>query len=236
MTDRYLIVALGNPGREYEKTRHNIGFRCVDAIAAAHGLTFSRRQSKALVADGMIAGKKVLLAKPQTFMNLSGEAVQALITFYKIPVSNLLVISDDMDIPVGTLRIREKGGAGGQKGLKSISEHLGTQEFARLRFGIGRPPGRMDPAAYVLQDFDKSNAILVIETLDRVVKAIEVWLRFGLPIMMTRFNGTAEDSASAASTASVTAATIPASDSSRAEYDASTAPRVAVSPKLDSAE
>ena len=195
MTDRYLIVGLGNPGREYEKTRHNIGFRCVDAIAAAHGLTFSRRQSKALVADGVIAGQKVLLARPQTFMNLSGEAVQGLVTFYKIPLNNLLVISDDMDIPVGVLRIREKGGAGGQKGLKSIAAHLGTQEFARLRFGIGRPPGRMDPAAYVLQDFDKSEAILLIETLDRVVKAVDVWLRFGLPIMMTRFNGTAEESA-----------------------------------------
>jgi PTH1 family peptidyl-tRNA hydrolase len=217
MTDRYLIVGLGNPGREYEKTRHNIGFRCLDAIAAAHGLTFSRRQSKALVADGVIAGQKVLLARPQTFMNLSGEAVQGLLTFYKIPLSNLLVISDDMDIPVGMLRIREKGGAGGQKGLKSIAEHLGTQEFARLRFGIGRPPGRMDPAAYVLQDFDKSEAILLIETLDRVVKAVDVWLRFGLPIMMTRFNGTAEESA-------------------RVEQDASPAPRVTVPPKPDSVE
>ncbi len=217
MTDRYLIVGLGNPGREYEKTRHNIGFRCVDAIAAAHGLTFSRRQSKALVADGVIAGQKVLLARPQTFMNLSGEAVQGLVTFYKIPLSNLLVISDDMDIPVGVLRIREKGGAGGQKGLKSIAAHLGTQEFARLRFGIGRPPGRMDPAAYVLQDFDKSEAILLIETLDRVVKAVDVWLRFGLPIMMTRFNGTAEESA-------------------RVEREASPAPRVTVPPKPDSIE
>ncbi len=195
MTDRYLIVGLGNPGRDYEKTRHNIGFRCVDAIAAAHGLSFARKQSKALVADGVIAEKRVLLAKPQTYMNLSGEAVRGLMDFYKIPLGNLLVISDDMDIPAGTLRIREKGGAGGQKGLKSIIEHLGTQEFARLRVGLGRPPGRMDPADYVLQDFDKSEAILVVETLDRVVRAVETWLRLGIAIMMTRFNGTAEDSA-----------------------------------------
>jgi PTH1 family peptidyl-tRNA hydrolase len=195
MTDRFLIVGLGNPGREYQNTRHNIGWRCVDAIATAHGLTFAKKQSKAIIADGTIADRKVLLAKPQTYMNLSGEAVQALLTFYKIPISNLLVISDDMDIPLGTLRIREKGGAGGQKGLKSIIAHLGTQDFARMRFGLSRPPGRMDPAAYVLQDFDKREMPLVIETLDRVVKATETWLREGISIAMTRFNGTAEEAA-----------------------------------------
>ncbi len=193
MTDRYLIVGLGNPGREYEHTRHNIGFRCVDTLAAAHGLAFAKRQSKALIADGTIAGRKVLLAKPQTFMNLSGEAVQSLMTFYKIPLRHLLVISDDMDIPTGTLRIREKGSAGGQKGLKSIIEHVGTSEFARLRFGIGRPPGRMDPAAYVLQDFDKQDAMLVMETLDRVVKAVDTWLHYGIAMMMTRHNGSADE-------------------------------------------
>src|SRR5712691_7381617 len=195
MTDRYLIVGLGNPGREYENTRHNIGFRCVEAIAAAHSMSFSRKQSKALLADGLIADRKVLLAKPQTYMNLSGEAVRALLTFYKIPLSGLLVISDDMDIPVGTIRIREKGSAGGQKGLKSIAEHLGTLEFARLRVGIGRPPGRMDPAAYVLQDFAKSDSLLIAETVDRVVKAIDTWLRDGLSLMMTRHNGTADEAA-----------------------------------------
>jgi peptidyl-tRNA hydrolase, PTH1 family len=195
MTDRYLIVGLGNPGRDYAKTRHNIGFRSLDAIAAAYGMEFSKKQSKALVADGTIAEKKVLLAKPQTYMNLSGEAVRGLMDFYKIPLSNLLVISDDLDIAPGTLRIREKGGAGGQKGLKSIIEHLGTPDFARMRVGIGRPPGRMDPADYVLQDFDKSEAILVVETLDRAIRAVETWLRFGIAIMMTRHNGTADEAA-----------------------------------------
>src|SRR5262249_32672181 len=120
MTVRYLIVGLGNPGREYEKTRHNIGWRCVDAIAAAHGLSFAKQQLKANVADGTIAERKVLLAKPLTYMNLSGESVRKLIDFYKISIAHLLVFSDDMDIPLGTLRIRESGGAGGQKGLKSI--------------------------------------------------------------------------------------------------------------------
>ncbi len=198
MTDRYLIVGLGNPGREYEKTRHNIGFRCVEAVAAAHGLAFAKKQSKALVADGLIAAQKVLLAKPQTYMNLSGEAVRSLIDFYKIPLVNLLVISDDMDIPIGTIRIREKGGAGGQKGLKSIIEHLGTQEFARMRIGVGRPPGRMDPMDYVLQDFAKEDTILVIETLDRAVRAVESWLRDGISLMMTRHNGTADEAARSA--------------------------------------
>src|SRR3954467_7839222 len=183
MTDRYLIVGLGNPGREYEKTRHNIGFRSIDAIAQAYGLTFAKKQSKALVADGVIADRKVLLAKPQTYMNLSGESVRSLVDFYKIPLRKLLIISDDMDIPAGTLRIREKGSAGGQKGLKSIAEHLGTQEFARLRVGIGRPPGRMDPAAYVLQDFAKSDSLLIAETVDRVVKAVDTWLNYGVSIM-----------------------------------------------------
>src|SRR5258707_9186864 len=150
MTDRYLIVGLGNPGREYEKTRHNIGWRCVDAIAAALGLTFAKKQSKAIVADGIIADRKVLLAKPQTYMNLSGEAVRGLVDFYKIPIENLLVISDDMDIPLGTLRIRESGGAGGRKGLKSIIEHFGTQEFAPKRVGISGSTGRMNPRAHVL--------------------------------------------------------------------------------------
>lgn len=193
--DRYLIVGLGNPGRDYEKTRHNIGFRCVDAIATAHQFIFAKKQAKALIADGMIADRKVLLAKPQTYMNLSGESVRGLMDFYKIPLANILVISDDLDIPLGTLRIRAKGGAGGQNGLKSIIQHLGTPDFARLRFGIGRPPGRMEPAAYVLQDFDKADAILLIETLDRVVRSIDTWLCFGVELMMTRHNGTAEEAA-----------------------------------------
>jgi PTH1 family peptidyl-tRNA hydrolase len=211
MTDRYLIVGLGNPGREYKDTRHNVGFRCVDAIAAAHGLTFARRQSNALVADSLIAERKVLLAKPQTYMNLSGEAVWRLLDFYKIPLEHFLAISDDMDLPVGTLRIREKGGAGGQKGLKSIIEHLGTRDFARMRIGIGRPPGRMDPIDYVLQGFDADETILVVETLDRAVRAVETWLRDGLAIAMTRHNGTADEAARNATALPTSAPTSPSS-------------------------
>lgn len=127
MAERYLIVGLGNPERKYDATRHNIGFRCVDALAAAYGMTFDKTQAKARIALGQIGDFPVILAKPQTYMNLSGEAVSALARFYKVPPSNLMVIFDDMDIPLGTLRIRKNGGASGQKGMKSIIEQLGTQ-------------------------------------------------------------------------------------------------------------
>lgn len=198
MTDRYLIVGLGNPGREYERTRHNIGFRCVDALAAANGMAFTKRGAKSFTAEGTIAEKKVILVKPITYMNLSGEAVRPLMDFYKLPPSHLMVIMDDMDIPLGTIRIREKGSAGGQKGLKSIMEHLGTPDVPRIRFGIGRPPGRMEPSAYVLQPFGKDEEIFVVEGVDRVGKAIRTWLTDGINLMMTRHNGTAEESARAA--------------------------------------
>lgn len=195
MSDRYLLVGLGNPGTKYANTRHNIGFRCVDELARLHGLSFDKQQSKALVASGTIAGKPVLLAKPQTFMNESGVAVRGLANFYKIPPEQVLVIFDDLDIPLGTLRIRKSGGTGGHNGMKSIVQHLGSNDFPRLRFGIDRPPGRMDPAAYVLRPFDDKEEILVVETVDRVNKAIISWLTEGVEIMMNRHNGTAEQAA-----------------------------------------
>ncbi len=191
MTDRYLIVGLGNPGRDYDMTRHNVGFRCVEALAAGHGLSFDKHQARSLIADGLIGERRVSLAKPQTFMNLSGESVGALVTFYKLPFNRLIVVSDDLDIPLGTLRIRLAGSAGGQNGLKSVISHLGTQEFARVRFGIGRPPGRMDAAAYVLRSFDKAELPLVEETIGRAVSALETWLRDGIELAMTRYNGAA---------------------------------------------
>ena len=193
MAERYLIVGLGNPERKYDATRHNVGFRCMDAIAAAHGLTFDKRQAKARIALGQIGVYSVILAKPQTYMNLSGEAVSGLARFYKISPGNVLVIFDDMDLPLGTLRIRKSGGASGQKGMKSIIQHLGTQEFPRIRFGIGRPPGRMDPAAYVLLPFKAEEEILVLETLQRVIKAITTWLSDGIENAMNWHNGSAEE-------------------------------------------
>jgi peptidyl-tRNA hydrolase, PTH1 family len=199
--DRYLVVGLGNPGPEYDKTRHNIGFMVVDALAKTHGSNFSkeaRKQGKALLVETTIAEKRVLLAKPQTYMNLSGEAVTGLLMFYKIPFVNLLVVCDDLDLPLGTLRIRPTGGSGGQNGLKNITQHLAGPDYPRMRLGIGRPPGKMEAAAYVLQPFAAKEEILVIETIDRAVKAVDTWLRQGLELAMTRHNGTAEESARAA--------------------------------------
>ena len=190
MTERYLIAGLGNPGKEYQNTRHNVGFRCVDALAQAHHIAFEpKKRSHAKVADGVIAGQRVLLTKPQTYMNLSGSAVQGLMAFYKIPPERLLVIFDDLDLPFGTLRIRHKGGSGGHRGLTDIIQRLGTQDFPRIRFGIGRPPDRMDPAAFVLRPFDAEETHTFQLAVARVIEAVDMWLVNGLDEAMNRYNG-----------------------------------------------
>lgn len=189
---KYLIVGLGNPGRDYAFNRHNVGFMAVSRLAAKHNQTFTRKQSKALVTTLRLDDKPIILAKPQTFMNLSGESVQSLVKFYEIELANLLVCHDDLDLPVGTIRMRPDGGAGGQNGVKSIIQHLGTQNFPRLRLGIGRPPGRMDPAAYVLQDFKDFDGQVMDQTLDKAVDAIETFIKLGLNTAMNKFNGAAQ--------------------------------------------
>jgi PTH1 family peptidyl-tRNA hydrolase len=189
MSDRYLIVGLGNPGKQYEDTRHNVGWFVLDELARRHQLRFDKSEKKALTASGTIAGKRVLLAKPQTYMNLSGESVRGLVDFYKIDLPQFLVISDDLDIPFGTLRLRKTGSAGGQGGLKNIIQHLGTTDFSRIRFGIGRPPGRMNPKDYVLQAFQGDDRILAAEIASRAADAVELWLREGIEAAMTRYNG-----------------------------------------------
>jgi peptidyl-tRNA hydrolase, PTH1 family len=191
----YLIVGLGNPGRQYKENRHNIGFMVVDRVAARLGLAFSRLESKALVTKGEHLGKKVILAKPQTFMNLSGQAVSSLVRFYKVPQEQLLVAYDDVDLPLGTLRLRPAGGAGGQKGMLSVIERLGTQDFPRLRLGIGQPPGQLDAAAYVLQDFSRAQAEYLPEILDRAADAALTFIEEGLEAAMNRYNGPLEKSA-----------------------------------------
>lgn len=194
MIERYLIVGLGNPGRKYQNTRHNIGFQCVDALANTHGLTFDKKQAKALVAAGTIQNHPALLVKPQTYMNLSGDSVSGLMNFYKIPPENLMVIFDDLDLPLGTLRIRAAGGSSGQKGMKHIIQRIGTQAFSRIRFGIGRPPGRMDPAAYVLRPFEPGDeSILVTETIQRVGNVVTTWLTQDINKAMNEYNGSPED-------------------------------------------
>jgi PTH1 family peptidyl-tRNA hydrolase len=182
-----LIVGLGNPGRRYAGNRHNAGFQCLDRLAEAWGLSFSRRKHKALLTQGEIGGFKVILAKPQTFMNLSGDAVERLARFYQVPPKDILVIYDDLDLPVGKTRLRPEGGSGGHKGMKSIIEHLGTSGFCRLRVGIGRPP-HGDPVDYVLGDFTPDERIAMDEAYERVVSAVELWLAEGIVVAMNKYN------------------------------------------------
>lgn len=192
MNEPFLIVGLGNPGREYRDTRHNIGFMLLDRLAVKLNPRFTRLQSRALVANGLFAENKIILAKPQTFMNLSGQSVQGLVHFYKLPLTNLLVAHDDLDLPPGTIRIRPDGGSAGQKGMTSILEHFGTDEFPRLRLGIGRPPGQMQAPDYVLQEFSSSELSIISETLNRAVEAALTFVTEGLDAAMNKYNGSSE--------------------------------------------
>ncbi|MBN2047511.1 MAG: aminoacyl-tRNA hydrolase [Anaerolineaceae bacterium] len=187
--DTYLIVGLGNPGREYRDTRHNVGFMCVDKISETLNIPMSRVQAKAIIGSKKVGDLKILLAKPQTYMNASGQAVGALSKFYKVPPENILVIHDDLDLPLGTLRLRPGGGSGGQKGVASIMQHLGTQEFPRMRFGIDRPPGRMDAAAYVLQNFNAAELEILEITLRKAAEAAQSFYQHGLNHAMNHYNG-----------------------------------------------
>lgn len=189
MSDKYLIVGLGNPGRRYEKTRHNVGFWVIEALARRHNITASTTERKAITANGIIKGRKVILAKPQTYMNLSGEAVRGLLDYYKLPLEQFIVVHDDLDTPLGSLRLRKTGGHGGQNGIRNIILHVGTQDFARVRFGIGRPPGRLSAKDYVLHPFYDDDIITSERVVERCADAIERWLEVGIDIAMTEFNG-----------------------------------------------
>jgi PTH1 family peptidyl-tRNA hydrolase len=186
----YLIVGLGNPGRDYKNNRHNVGFMVVDEIAKKLGIEFTRMQSNAMVTKGDFSSDKIILAKPYSFMNASGQPVRSLIRFYKIPLENLLVIFDDVDLPLGTIRLRSEGSSSGQKGMNSIIQQLGTQEFNRLRVGIGRPPGKMRTPDYVLHDF-KQGEIEELPTI--LVRASDAALSFvaeGIISAMNNYNQT----------------------------------------------
>ncbi|PKO22019.1 MAG: aminoacyl-tRNA hydrolase [Chloroflexi bacterium HGW-Chloroflexi-1] len=188
-----MIVGLGNPGPEYARNRHNIGFQVVDLLAERHGMAFDKFQKRARLAIGNIvlpdgAAWRVLLAKPMTYMNVSGEAVSSLAAFYKIAPADILVVCDDLDLPVGRIRLRAGGGSGGQRGVQSIISRLGAQEFPRLRVGIGRPPGQMDAAAYVLQNFSPEQESEMAFVRPKAADAIEVWLAQGVETAMNQFN------------------------------------------------
>lgn len=183
-----LIVGLGNPGPEYKDTRHNAGFMAVDLLAAELGAGRWRTRCRSLAAEAFWGGEKVVLAKPQTFMNRSGEAVAPLLRWYGLGPSGLLVVCDDLDLPLGRIRIRKKGGDGGHRGLKSIIAALGSGEFARLRVGIGRPGPEKDVVEWVLERFTAEEGPFVEESLVRAVRAVLVILEAGIEEAMNRFN------------------------------------------------
>jgi PTH1 family peptidyl-tRNA hydrolase len=191
-TSHFIIAGLGNPGREFRETRHNIGFMLVNRLAERLGIEFSRMESKSLVTKGDYRGFRLILAKPMTYMNLSGQAVSSLVRFYKVNLENLLVIYDDVDLPLGTLRLRPGGGAGGHMGMQSIIQQLGTPDFPRLRLGIGRPPGKRSAASYVLRDFSTDENEFLPVILDQGVDAALTFVTDGIDIAMNNYNSSIE--------------------------------------------
>ena len=186
------IIGLGNPGMKYAGTRHNIGFDAVTAIADKYNLSINNKKFKGVYADGHIAGEKVLLVQPQTFMNLSGECVREVADFYKLNPDEIIIICDDINLDVGRLRIRKKGSAGGHNGLKNIIAHLGTEEFPRIRVGVGEKIEGWDLADYVLARFDKDSEPVIREALANVVGAVETWISEGIDAAMNRYNVSAK--------------------------------------------
>lgn len=185
----YIIAGLGNPTREYEKTRHNVGFEVIDVLADLLGTTVEEKKFKGCYGRGIIGGEKVLLLKPQTFMNLSGESIRAASDFYKVDPEHIIIIYDDISLDVGQLRIRKKGSAGGHNGIKNIIAHLGTQEFPRIKVGVGDKPKKMDLADYVLSRFSKEDRAAMEDAFKEAAKAVEVMITEGMDIAMNQFNG-----------------------------------------------
>ena len=184
------IVGLGNIGRKYDGTRHNIGFMVVDELAKKHHIELDKQKFNGLYTVAMINGEKVLLIEPMTYMNLSGEAVRPLMDYYKVALEDLLVLYDDLDMPPGRLRLRQKGSAGGHNGIRSMIQHLGTDQFKRIRIGIGRPNGRMSVPNFVLQRFTDDEMIVMDRVIDRTVEACETFItqeRF--ENIMNQYNG-----------------------------------------------
>ena len=182
-----LIVGLGNPGKEYENTRHNAGFDVIDILANNLGISISQKKFNALLGSTTINGEKVLLMKPQTFMNLSGQSVIQAVTFYKIDIKDILIIHDDLDLPVGKVRIRAKGSSGGQNGMKNIINHLKTQEFARIRVGIGHET-KNNVIDYVLKKVSKEDLPAYNESLTKAGTAAKFFINNPIDLVMNRYN------------------------------------------------
>jgi len=183
------IVGLGNPGRKYAGNRHNAGFMAVDRFAGRHGIAVTKEKFKSLYGEGIVDGVKVAVLKPQTFMNLSGEAIRAFLDFTKSAPEEGIVIYDDLDLPLGRIRLRQKGSAGGHNGMKSVIAHLGTEQFNRIRIGIDRPPAHLDVIDYVLGDFSKTEREQLDGVLDRVADALTEALAAPFDRVMAKYNG-----------------------------------------------
>ena len=184
----YLIAGLGNPSKTYEGTRHNVGFSMIDVIGSKFDIDVTTKKHKALVGRGVIDGMRVILAKPQTYMNLSGESIHEIAGFYKIEPENIIIIYDDISLDVGQLRIRKKGSAGGHNGVKNIIAHLGTQEFPRIKVGIGNKPEGWDLADYVLSRYSKAEQEALEEAAEGVVGALKLMLADDIDGAMNRYN------------------------------------------------
>ena len=185
----YIIVGLGNPGRQYENTRHKIGFRCIDRFAEKHNISVLECKHRALIGKGYIEGQKVILVKPQTFMNLSGESVRDILNFYKVePDTQLIVVYDDISLAVGALRIRKKGSAGGHNGIKNILAQIGTDTFKRIKIGVGEKPKGYDLADYVLGHFTQAENKEMDAACDNAVEAISLLVKEEVDAAMNRFN------------------------------------------------
>jgi len=187
MGDMRMVVGLGNPGDQYRNTRHNMGFKVIDAMAAALSVETGQRKFGARLGSGEFAGKKLILAKPWQYMNRSGQAVATAVGFYKLDLTDLLVVTDDMDLDPGRIRVRARGSAGGHNGLADIIEKLGTDEFARCRIGIGRS-GQQDAVDFVLDEPPRADRALLAEAVDRARDAVLCWIEHGIDKAMTMFN------------------------------------------------
>jgi peptidyl-tRNA hydrolase, PTH1 family len=184
----YLIVGLGNPGERYTHNRHNVGFQCVDHLARLHDIEVRKKRFKATLGEGQIGSRHVVLAKPQTFMNVSGQAVVPISQWWKVPRERILVIHDDLDLPLGKVRLRPNGSSGGHNGLNSIIADLGTRDFCRLRVGIGRPE-QGDPIDYVLGNFTREQELVIKATYDLVARIVLCYLEEGIQKAMNTYNG-----------------------------------------------
>ncbi len=186
--DRYLVVGLGNPGPKYATTRHNAGALVLELLGGRVGGRFKAHKSRCEVLEGRLAGEPVVLARPMSYMNESGGPIVNVARFYKVPVERITVIHDELDLPYGALRLKRGGGDGGHNGLRSTTASLGSKEYARVRFGIGRPPGRQDPADYVLRDFSAAERKDFGYLVDRAADAVEVLISQGLEAAQNQFN------------------------------------------------